>query len=227
MVRQTAIVIAFALVLAGAKQKEAPPSELDRFVSQATAGQASPGAQSPGSLYTPGANMLDLASDIRARRVNDVLTIVVLDRASAVARGTTKTARSSAAQASITSIAGTPPGGDRLTNLLKLGGNSTLDGQGETSRETVLNTTLTARVTQVLPNGLLVVEGVKSVRVNSEVQQIGIRGVVRPVDLSTNNRVFSDNLAFLEINVNGKGVVGDAVRRPNLLYRLLLGILPF
>ena len=53
MVRQTAIVIAFAAVLAGAKQKEAPPSELDRFVSQATAGQASPGAQSPGSRCIP------------------------------------------------------------------------------------------------------------------------------------------------------------------------------
>lgn len=212
---------------AGPKVKNPVRSELDQLIQDA-AGQSPGVSQTPGSLFTSGSPLLDLAADIRARRVNDLLTVVVIDRASAIARGTTKTARSSAADASVSALAGIPPpGGDRLTNLLKLGTNTQLDGQGETSRETTLNATLTARVTHVLPNGLLVVEGHKSVRINSEVQQIGIRGVVRPIDLSTSNRVLSDSLGYLEITVNGKGVVGDAVRRPNFLYRLLLGLLPF
>jgi flagellar L-ring protein precursor FlgH len=90
-----------------------------------------------------------------------------------------------------------------------------------------VSTTLAARVTHVLPNGLLVVEGAKEIQVNSERQLITVRGVVRPADLSPGNVVRSDRLAQLEVHINGKGVVGDAIRRPFFLYRLLLGLLPF
>jgi flagellar L-ring protein FlgH len=65
------------------------------------------------------------------------------------------------------------------------------------------------------------------VGVNSEDQAITLRGIVRPQDLSFDNVVGSDRLAMLEVRVNGRGVVGDAIRRPNFLYRLLLGVLPF
>ena len=82
---------------------------------------------------------------------------------------------------------------------------------------------LTARVTHVLPNGGLVVEASKDIQVNSEHQTITVRGVVRPADIDTTNSVQSDRLAQLEVHVNGKGVVGDAIKRPFILYRLLLG----
>jgi len=91
----------------------------------------------------------------------------------------------------------------------------------------VISTTLGTRVVQVLPNGYLVVEGVKEIRVSSEQQVITVRGVVRPADLGPNNVVQSDLIGQLEVSVNGKGVVGDAVRRPFILYRLLMGVLPF
>jgi flagellar L-ring protein precursor FlgH len=71
------------------------------------------------------------------------------------------------------------------------------------------------------------VEGWKNVGINSENQVITVRGVIRPIDLDTHNTVQSARLAQMEIQVNGKGVVADAVRRPNFLYRMLLGILPF
>ena len=106
-------------------------------------------------------------------------------------------------------------------------GQSSLDGQGTTSRQTTMTTTLTARVTQVLPNGNLVLSGSKDVQVNSEHQEVLVRGVIRPIDLSPDNQVGSDRLAQLEVRINGKGVVNDAVRRPFVLYRLLLGLLPF
>lgn len=201
---------------------ESPIDKLIREAAQATAAPVS-----KGSLWVPGAPLGELAADLRPRRVNDVVTVVVLDRASAVARGAVKSGRAAEASGGVQSIFGAPPGGSRLPRMLSLGGSSSLEGQGETSRETVLRTTLSARVTHVLPNGLLVVEGHKSVRVNSEVQTVTVRGLVRPLDVSPANTVYSDQLAELDIAVNGKGVVGDAIRRPNILYRILLGILPF
>jgi len=73
----------------------------------------------------------------------------------------------------------------------------------------------------------MVVEASKDVEINTERQTITVRGVVRPTDLLSDNTVRSDRLAQLEVRVNGKGVVGDAIKRPNILYRLLLGLLPF
>ena len=90
-----------------------------------------------------------------------------------------------------------------------------------------LTTTLTARVTHVLPNGYLVIEGSKSIQVNSEHQAVTVRGVIRPADVSPGNQVRSDRIAQMEIRLNGKGVVNDSIRRPFFLYRLLLGLLPF
>jgi flagellar L-ring protein FlgH len=82
-------------------------------------------------------------------------------------------------------------------------------------------------VIAVLPNGYLVVDAVKDVQVDSEHQLISIRGVVRPADITTANTVSSDKVAEMEIHVNGKGVINDAIHRPNFLYRLVLGLLPF
>ena len=62
---------------------------------------------------------------------------------------------------------------------------------------------------------------------NSERQWILVRGVIRPSDLGPANSIRSEKIAGFEIRVNGKGVVGDAIRRPNFLYRLILGLLPF
>jgi flagellar L-ring protein FlgH len=58
-------------------------------------------------------------------------------------------------------------------------------------------------------------------------QTVTVRGLLRPLDVTPLNTVYSDQIAELEVAVNGKGIVGDAVRRPNFLYRILLGILPF
>ena len=212
-------------LLMSAEPRKSAETAIDRIVRESQA--MVPAGASPGSVWSAGAPMLDLAADLRPRRVNDIVTIVVRDSASALARGTSKSARTAEARGSVTALFGTPPGGTRLPNMLGLSGSSSLDGQGETSRETVLNTTLSARVTHVLPNGLLVVQGQKFVRVNSEMQTVTVRGLMRPLDVTAMNTVFSDQIAELEVAVNGKGIVGDAVRRPNILYRILLGILPF
>jgi flagellar L-ring protein precursor FlgH len=210
------------------KKKEPEPSALDKFIKEASVPQASNG-QVPenGSLWSPAARFSNLASDLRARNVDDVVTIMVQESASAVSTGQSKTSRASAANASITSLAGIKSPTGALANMLTLGSNQSLDGEGTTSRQTSLTTTVSARVTHVLVNGNLVVEGTKHLNVNSENQVITVRGVIRPTDLDTANTVSSARLAQMEIKVDGKGIVNDAVKRPFFLYRLLLGLLPF
>ena len=209
-------------------RKAAPPSTpLDRYVQEAEARNAEASAATPGAIWAPASRLADAARDVRAGQLDDLLTIVVAEQASAVTSGTTKTARTSSTKAGVTAAAGiTKPLGS-LANLAGASGDTQLSGQGTTSRSTTLTTTVTARVVHVLPNGALVVEAAKDIQINSERQTITLRGVVRPADIDAANSVQSDRLGQLEVRVNGKGVVGDAVRRPFFLYRLLLGLLPF
>jgi flagellar L-ring protein precursor FlgH len=111
-------------------------------------------------------------------------------------------------------------------NLAKAATANSLDGQGATTRDTTLTATISAVVTQVLPNGSLVIQGTKNVKINNENQILGLRGLVRPVDLDTANTVSSDRIAQMDLQVNGKGVVADQIKRPFILYRLLMDILP-
>ena len=210
------------------KAKPPDPSALEKYIKEAMATAGSPEAAHPaGSIWSPNAIFANLGMDLRARRVNDLITIVVTENTSAVATGDVKTARTSSAQSAITAAAGIQKAAGPLANLLNTNTATALQGQGSTDRGAVVTTTLSARVVQVLPNGYLVVEGVKRVQVSSENQIITVRGVVRPVDLDTTNSIASNRVAQMEIQVSGKGVINDSIHRPNFLYRLLLGILPF
>jgi len=223
------LLVACTAVAGTAKKPKAPePTAFDRYVEEAMRARSGvPAEASPGAIWSPDAAFVDLTRDIRASRVDDVVTILVNEAASAVATGATKTSRASAASASINALGGKLNAGGPWANLANMSGNSSLDGSGTTSRNVTLTTTITARVTHVLPNGYLAIEGSKVIQVNSEHQTVTVRGVVRPADLSTANEVPSDHLGQMEIRLNGKGVVNDAVRRPFILYRLLMGILPF
>jgi flagellar L-ring protein precursor FlgH len=209
------------------KKPTAPVSALDKYVTQAEARSAEASATTAGAIWTPASRLADAARDVRASQVDDLLTIVVAEQASAVTSGTTKTQRTSSTKNSVTALAGITKATGPWANLANLSGDTQLQGQGTTTRSTTLSTTLTARVTHVLPGGGLVVEASKDIEINSERQTITVRGVVRPADIDATNSVQSSRLGQLEVHVNGKGVVGDAIRRPFFLYRLLLGLLPF
>jgi flagellar L-ring protein FlgH len=220
--------------VAGAKnkkktQKPQQPTALDRYIAESAARQNALAQHpaSPGSVWVPDAQLADLAMDVRAHRVNDLVTILVAEQASALSTGTVKTSRASQVNSSISAAAGLTRVAGPWANLAGVNTSSSLDGQGTTSRQTTLSTTMSARVVGVMPNGYLVIEGAKTVTVNSETQLITVRGVIRPVDIDTTNTVQSDRIAQLEVMVNGKGVVGDAIKRPFILWRLLLGLLPF
>jgi flagellar L-ring protein precursor FlgH len=220
--------IAAALTAEGRDKKPPQLSPLDRYIQEALRdARPAQAAHSPGSLWLPTSRYTNLGGDIRATQVDDLITVLVVESASAVVNGATKAQRQASMSASVNALGGQKSPKGALVNLANVNSASQLDGQGTTSRSTSINTNLSARITHVLPNGYLVVEGSKEVGVNSEHQTVTVRGVVRPSDLSTDNFIRSDQIAQLELKVNGKGVVGDAVRRPFILYRLIMGLLPF
>ncbi|HTW66631.1 MAG TPA: flagellar basal body L-ring protein FlgH [Bryobacteraceae bacterium] len=210
------------------KDQTPEPSPLDKYISDAYHDYKLPeAAPPPGSLWSPNAIYANLGMDLRANRLDDLVTIVVNETFSAVASGDVKTQRQATAQSNIAQLAGITNKTGALANLLNSTTQNQLQGTGETSRGAVLTANLSARVTHVLPNGYLVIEGTKRVQVSSENQVVTVRGVIRPVDLSPNNTILSNQIAQMEIQVNGKGVINDSIHRPNILYRILLGLLPF
>ncbi|HWF47521.1 MAG TPA: flagellar basal body L-ring protein FlgH [Bryobacteraceae bacterium] len=211
------------------KKDEHPvqPSLIDRLLGADPGSSGTVAALSPGSTYAGGGILTDLAADLHAKNVGDLVTIVVLDQASATSQGVTTQQRTSSANSSISSLFGAKSAHNALNNLANISGSQQLNGQGTTSRQTTVSTTVSGRVLKVLPNGDLIVEGAKLIAINSEFQTVSFRGIVRPVDLSNGNSVNSNQVENLEVRINGRGVVNDAIRRPNFLYRLFLGLLPF
>jgi flagellar L-ring protein precursor FlgH len=216
-------------VIPGKKDAQ-KPSALDQYVKDAETRATEEGAaMTPGSIWSGYSSMTDLTRDLRASRIDDVVTVIVAESASANTTGNTQTSRKSSANTSITGLPGIKSAAAvaALSNLAKMSGDTELNGSGATGRSTNLTTNMTARVVRVLPNGFLVIEGSKNVQINSEWQIVTVRGVVRPADLTFDNTVPSQRIAQMEVKLDGKGVVNDAIRRPNFLYRMLLGLLPF
>jgi len=211
---------------APAPSNDAYTSQIDRLLAMPPSA-ANAGILSSGSTYAVDGSLADLSADFRARHLGDQLTVVVVDSASAVASGVTSQKRQSSANASVTSLFGVKSPTGALANLAATSGQQQLNGQGSTTRTTTLSTILSVRVLRVLPNGDLIVEGSKLIAINSEFQTVTLRGIVRQVDLGPLNSVNSNQVADLEVRINGQGVVNDAIRRPNFLYRLFLGLLPF
>jgi flagellar L-ring protein FlgH len=209
-------------------KKPTEPSALDKYIQESLShGAPSLDQPSSGSLWSPASRLTNLGSDLRAVQVNDLVTIVVDEQASALVSGDVNSQRQSSVAASITQLLGVKSTTGALANLAGTSNNTQLKGTGETSRTTSLSTTLSARVTHVLPNGYLVLEGTKNIQIGGEHQEVIVRGIIRPIDLTPSNVITSNQVAQLEVAVNGKGVVADASRRPNFLYRFLLGLLPF
>ena len=170
-------------------------------------------------------------SDIRAREVGDIVTIIVREYAQSKDYGSTQTEKSSSFSSIIKSIFGLKDDVSDLTglkdptNILDVSGTGKFKGKGQIEQTSSLKTKVTAVVTEVLPNGNLVVEGRRTIIINGEKKIIGIRGIVRPQDIGPNNTVSSEALADAEIVYEGKGVVSKS-QSPGLFTRLLLWLWP-
>ena len=182
---------------------------------------------SAGSLFVQNSYLADLARDARASQIGDLITISIAEQASALTSGSLTQTRSSGTDSSIGKLLGVMGPLAGLPNLFSQSSDSNLNGQASTGRQTNVSAVLTAHVVEVMPNGNLIIEGAKEISVNAERQLVWIRGVVRQADLRTDNSVPSERIALMDLRVNGKGVVNEALRRPNFLYRMFRRVLPF
>lgn len=181
-----------------------------------------------GSIWQAGS--VSPMDDFRARKLGDIVTVVVVEEASASKQATTGTKREAGISASIPNFMGveTTVLADKinLNSLVKANTSSDFGGSGTTTRKDVLNATISARVTEVLPNGDLRIEGSRSVRVNNEEQIITLRGTVRPKDINHENMISSAHIADARIAYSGNGLINDR-QQPGWLFNFVDKIWPF
>ena len=112
------------------------------------------------------------------------------------------------------------------TRILTTDSNSAADGKGSINRSEALQTNVAAVVTQVLPNGNLVVEGKQEIRVNFEIRELIVAGIVRPEDIQSDNTINSSKIAQARIAYGGRGQITDIQQDP-YGQQLMQVLLPF
>jgi flagellar L-ring protein precursor FlgH len=191
-------------------------------------------AQPPadGSLWRENAPLLSMFADRKAHKVGDIITIKIVESSDATNKATTATDRASSLSASIDAFFNAekryPSDQPFFNPFSKLAGglNSQFKGEGTTQRSGDLNASITALVTDVLPNGNLVVSGSREVLINNDNQIIELTGIVRPRDISPDNEVLSTYVADARISYSGTGVI-DQRQKPGWLTNLVMKIWPF
>ncbi|KZL21352.1 Flagellar L-ring protein precursor [Pseudovibrio axinellae] len=170
--------------------------------------------------------------DQRAKRIGDIVTVKVTISDKAAFANTSRSARSDAKDAGAGGAIGTAidefilPSGTSADALASISSSDTFQGSGSIDRTESLETTVAAVVTQVLPNSNLVIEGRQEVRVNHEVRELIVAGVVRPQDIASDNTVESTKIAEARIGYGGRGQLSIA-QQPRYGSQVLDIILPF
>ena len=171
----------------------------------------------------PASWMNSLLMDPRARRVNDLVTVRVVESISASGSADSAVNKAGSAGVSVTNLFGAEKKlaaiGDPA-NLANVKHATTFKGGGAVARASDLTATLTARVSEVLPNGDLVIEGVREIEINGERQIVVLSGVARVADVGPGNVVSSASLGQLRIKYFGRGLMKDSLT-PGFLIRAL------
>jgi len=154
--------------------------------------------------------------DQRASMIGDILTVNITINDEATIDNTTSRTRANSDNANLSKFLGLEAGlGSILpdavdpTNLVNMGSSTSNVGSGKVDRKESINLTVAAVVTQVLPNGNMVVQGRQEVRVNFEVRELTIMGVIRPEDISSTNTIQHTQIAEARISYGGRGQLTD------------------
>ena len=159
-----------------------------------------------------------LVGDKRAVAVGDILNIIVQENNSASKDNKTKTSKQTAVDASISSFLYSPGASSLLTKkgqlpAIKFDAKNSFDGGGSINNSEKILARISVQVVDVLPNKNLVVEGKRQSSFSGESQDVILRGVVRPEDISSANTVFSYNIADASIKFISRGTVTDSQRK--------------
>ena len=179
------------------------------------------------SLWQPGA--ASFFHDPRASNIGDVITVEVSTADAAKLSNSTTRTRANSDDANLTNFFGLEkalPSSMDPSSLIKMGSDTSNVGSGAVQRSEAINLTLAALVAQVLPNGNLVIDGHQQVRVNNELRDMRVSGIVRREDITQDNTVNLTQIAEARISYGGKGTVSD-VQQPRLGSQLLDIIMPW
>jgi flagellar L-ring protein FlgH len=211
-----------------AKEKPNPVAQsLEEYIREARASQ-SPLQTSEGSLYIDAGLNSELFADLKARRVNDIVTIRVLESTVAESTADSQTNHKSTTAMSVDNFFGLEnhTGNIPLAKAINTNSDMQFKGDGTTKRSGSVSAFMAARVKEVLPNGDLVIEGIKEVKVNNEQQMLRIFGVVRPRDIGPDNVVVSAAIANMMVQIDGRGILSESIK-PGWLFRILTKVWPF
>jgi flagellar L-ring protein precursor FlgH len=182
----------------------------------------------PNSLWRNGSR--SFFKDQRAHQIGDLLTVTVNITDQANFANETVRDRTSKEDSGITNFIGSQtitqankilPG-----RILTTDSTSQYDGKGTIQRQESLQTNVAAVVTQVLPNGNLVVEGKQEIRVNYEMRELIVAGIVRPEDIQSDNTIDSSKIAQARISYGGRGQISD-FQQPRYGQQVMDVLLPF
>jgi flagellar L-ring protein FlgH len=183
------------------------------------------------SLWREGAR--GFFRDQRARRVGDLLTISVVINDEATLSNETSRSRSNTEDLGIPSFFGLETKLDKIfpnavdpTSLVGAASDMSNQGRGGVRRSEEIDFNIAATIVQVLPNGNMVIDGRQEIRVNFEVREIGIAGIVRPEDITPGNTISHEKIAELRVAYGGRGQITD-VQQPRYGAQILDIILPY
>jgi len=178
-----------------------------------------PQPASANSLWRVGARTF--FHDQRASKVGDILTVMINIDDSAKTSNETSVGRTSGITAGIphvlgleTSLGKILPGAYDPANAFSTNTKTTQDGSGQVNRQEKISTSIAVNVAAVLPNGNLVIQGTQEVKINNEVRQLTVAGVVRPEDISSSNTIQHTQIAEARINYGGRGDISRVQKTP-------------
>ena len=187
--------------------------------------------QEPNSLWRAGAR--GFFKDQRASTIGDILTVDINITDTASLSNSTSTSRTGAQDAEVTGLFGLQepleqflPGANSLGTGLGTSSSSSSQGIGSVNRAENIQLTVAAVITDVLPNGNFVIAGSQEVKVNAEVRELVVSGIIRPKDISATNTIMHTQLAQARISYGGRGDL-STIQRPGYGQRVVQKVMPF